>query len=189
MHLVCGQEDRAADVLTAVHEIHEPYMRLVPCLEAFKALVARVAGGPGRFPWPSLRAFGDPAGHQNRPEATHTAWQIVRDRLEPWVRAMGKPFRMMVGRAQYPVPTRVETFNFALFDPGGRVHYVIHPGNCPRLREDLARLKADEQGLVDKADEKLSHSAEAEANRVCRLRPVRRLVVTPGAVLSAGGRR
>jgi hypothetical protein len=194
MHAILGQYDTAADVLTAVFEVHEPYMRLPDepgnpgsgCLSA--VIRAAEAAGNGGFPWPALEIFGDPAGHQNRAETTATAWQQVRARLEPWAARHGKPFRLKVTAGQYPVRTRVETFNEALFDSLGRVHYKVHPANCPRLLADLSYLKADPQGLVDKSDEQLSHSAEAEANRVCRLRPIRKLVITPGRVGVAGGR-
>lgn len=175
MHAEVGQYDTAADVLTAVHEIHGPYMRLPACLDAFVNLIESLAGR-GNFPWPSLEVFGDPAGHQNRAETTATAWQQVRSRLEQWMKSMRQPkaFHFKVPAGQYPVKTRVDTFNAALFDPAGQVHYRVHPDHCPRLREDFKRLKADEQGLVDKRDEKLSHASEAEANRVCWLRPIRK---------------
>lgn len=196
MHVVLGQYDPAADLFTAVHEVHGPYMRLqdtpgVPgsgCLSTLVKLLGDL--GRGGFPWPELRVFGDPAGHQNRAETTHTAWQQVLIRLEPYVRGLGKPLRMNVTAAQYPVKTRIDTFNAALCDDGGQVHYRVHPANCPRLAEDFKRLRTDEAGLIDKSDSRLSHSSEAEANRVCRVRPIRRVPVTPGRVgttSAAGG--
>ncbi len=182
MHAVLGQYDATADCFSAVHEVHGPYMRVPACLNGVIDLVEKVAG-VGKFPWPSLDVFGDPAGHQNRAETTETAWQQVQKRLETWVRGMGKPFRFRVPNGQYPVKTRVDTFNEALCDALGNVHYKIHPANCPRLLEDFKRLKADEQGLVDKRDESLSHASEAEANRVCKLRPIRRVVPVKSQVI------
>jgi hypothetical protein len=187
MHAIVGQYDPNADLFTAVHEVHGPYMKLQPCLDAFKLLIKKLAGGS--FPWPELQVFGDPAGHQDRAETTQTAWQQVQNSLSPWMADFSKPMRMKVPRAQYPVLTRVDTFNEALTDERGDIHYKLHPVQCPRLLEDFKRLKADAMGLVDKSDEKLSHASEAEANRVCRLRPVRRMTQGVGKVGSVGTAR
>jgi hypothetical protein len=186
MHAEIGQYDPAADLLTAVHEVHGAYMRLddmpgkpgTGCLSSFMRLVDGLRGG--KFPWPELWVFGDPAGHQNRAETTQTAWQLVQSRLTPWAAGYGKRVVFKVPRGQYPVRTRVETFNEALSDSSGYVHYKINPLNCPRLLADFKYLKADPQGLVDKTDEKLSHATEAEANRVCWLRPVRKMTIPLG---------
>jgi hypothetical protein len=182
MHAVVGQYDPAADFFTAVHEVHGPYMRLqdapghpgTGCLSVIVRLLEKEGGGA--FPWPELRIFGDPSGHQNRAETTHTAWQQVHMRLEPFARRFGKPYRIKVGSAQFPVKSRIDCFNAALRDDGGHVHYKVHPGNCPRLMDDFKRLKPDEFGLIDKSDNKLSHASEAEANRVHWIRPIRPLM-------------
>jgi hypothetical protein len=186
MHAIVGQYDRFADLFTAVHEIHGPYMKLQPCLDAFVKLINEVGGGS--FPWPELHVFGDPAGNQDRAETTLTAWQQVHQKLTPWMREHGKPIQFKVPRGQFPVRTRIDTFNQALCDPAGDVHYKVHP-RCERLLADLKYLKADAQGLVDKSDEKLSHASEAEANRVARLRPIIRRVQKVGRVGVAGGGR
>jgi hypothetical protein len=132
--------------------------------------------------------YGDPAGHQNRAETTLTAWQQVRNTLGNWAASYGEKLVLDVPAGQYPVKTRVDTFNEALCDTLGNVHYRVNPQNCPRLVNDLKYLKADEQGLVDKRDETMSHSSEAEANRVCRLRPIRRIVPVRGQVIFGGQR-
>jgi hypothetical protein len=183
MHVVAGQYDRAADVFTAFDEIHGPYMQLPAALEACGALIDRVPCKP--TPAAPLEIYGDATGTQRRAETTQTAYQQVRNYFD----GRRVPYRLKVPAANPPVRTRVDTFNAALKDPAGRVHYKLHPGRCPRLLADLRELKPDEAGLIDKHDETLSHSSDAEGYRIIRLRPIRRLEVTPGAVLSAGGRR
>jgi hypothetical protein len=83
MHAIAGQHLAAADVITACHEVHGPYMRVPACLtgddRAARARRQCESGKP--FPWPELRVYGDPAGHQNRAETTETAWQQVRNTL------------------------------------------------------------------------------------------------------------
>jgi hypothetical protein len=133
--------------------------------------------------------FGDPAGNQNRAEVTMTAWQQVHQKLTPWMPSTASRSSFGCRPASIPVRTRIDTFNAALCDAAGVVHYKLHPTNCPRLLADLKYLKADAQGLVDKSDEKLSHASEAEANRVARLRPIIRRVQKVGRVgVASGGR-
>lgn len=182
MHAVIGQHDDAADVIKALREIHAPYMRVPACVEAVIAEFKRMGGGG--FPWPWLEVFGDPAGNQNRPESPFTAWQQISARLGEVMKAFGKPMKMKVPSHDYGVRTRMETFNDALCDPGGVPHYFVDAEHCPRLMEDFKRLKTDVRGLIDKSDEKLSHSSEAEANRVCRVRPMRKMTMTLGRVVA-----
>jgi hypothetical protein len=185
MHAILGQSLASIDLLTACNEIHGPYMRVPACLAGVIELAERVgsASSGKPFPWPELRVYGDPAGHQNRAETTETAWQQVRNTLGKWAASHGKKLTLDVPAGQYPVKTRVDTFNEALCDALGNVHYKVNPLNCPRLVEDLKYLKPDEQGLIDKSDEKLSHASEAEANRVCKLRPIRKIVPARGQVI------
>jgi hypothetical protein len=164
MHVEIGQYDTKADLFTVVHEIHGPLMKLDAALIATKKLI----DGFGKFRWSTLRVFGDATGTQERAETTETAYQQVRS----WLAVSGWPHRVYVPASNPPIRDRIDTFNEALRDVDGEVHYKIHPINCPRLRQDLKTLKADEQGLIDKRDLKLSHASDAEGYRLCQLRPL-----------------
>jgi hypothetical protein len=163
MHVEVGQYDARADLFTAVHEIHGPYMKLGPSLEALGRLVADLGG----FRWPHLEVYGDATGTQERAETTLTCYQAV----VKYLNGTGWPYHLRVPKSNPPVRDRVETFNAALHDAGGEVHYKAHP-RCERLLADLREMKEDEQGLEDKRDQKLSHASSAEGYRIHWIRPL-----------------
>jgi hypothetical protein len=166
MHVEISQYDPIADCFSVVHEVHGPLMKLDTALAETKKLI----DGFGKFCWPSLRIFGDATGTQERAETTRTCYQMIKD----WLAANQWPSRLYVPDKNPPVRDRVDTFNEALLDADGEIHFKVHPLNCPRLREDLKNLKADEQGLIDKRDSKLSHASDAFGYCICKLRPMLR---------------
>lgn len=177
MHVILGQHDPAADLLTAIHEIHGPYMKLAPALDEIEKLVK----GLGGFKWREVHIFGDATGTQQRAETTLTCYEMIL----AWLKKMQWPFRLKVPSRNPPVLSRIETFNAALRDTSGDIHYRLHP-RCIRLLTDLREMKEDEQGMEDKRDEKLSHASSAEGYRVNWLRPVRRLKSSGGSIGFAG---
>jgi len=170
MHVELGQYDPARDLFTAVHEIHGPFMKLTVALDELQKLV-KAAGG---FRWSELQVYADATGSQERAETTETALDMISNRLKK----LGWPFRMRVPRGNPPIKTRIDTFNDALRDGDGEIHYKVHP-RCERLIADLKELKTDEQGLIDKRESKLSHASDAEGYRVHYLRPIRRAAQAP----------
>lgn len=177
MHVEVGQFDPAADLLTCVHEIHGPYMKLGPSLEALGKLID-AAGG---WRWPELHVYGDATGTQERAETTETCYQMITAWLGRRRAGGGKPwpYRMKVPARNPPVLDRLEAFNAALRDKDGDVHYKVHP-RCERLLADLKWMKEDEQGLEDKRDQKLSHASSAEGYRVWWVRPLRQIKLAAG---------
>jgi hypothetical protein len=180
MHVEIGQYDAATDQLTCVYEIHAPYMKLQGALDALGRLIDTPADqvaiqtaseqpvmGLGGFRWPRLMIFGDASGTQDRAETTATAYEQIAN----WLERRGHPYGWNVPDANPPVRDRIDTFNTALRDAGGTIHYRVHP-RCERLITDLKWLKTDEQGLIDKRDTKLSHGSDAEGYRVILLRPL-----------------
>lgn len=165
MHVELGQYDTQLDLATAVHEIFGPYMKLDRALDHITKLVKDLGG----WNWPEVHIFGDATGTQQRAETTLTAYQKIRN----WASDLDCPVRFRVPAANPPVNTRIDTFNAALRDEDGEVHYVVNP-RCARLIEDLKYMKEDEFGMEDKRDTKLSHASSAEGYRMCRIRPVRR---------------
>lgn len=166
MHVVIGQQDATADLITATHEIHGPYMKLQPALDALETLIKTPVDqvaihtsmgepvmGLGGFRWGSLTIFGDASGTQDRAETTATAYEQVAQ----WLDRMGWPYGWQVPSGNPPVRDRIDTFNASLRDNDGTIHYKVHP-RCERLLADLKWLKTDEQGLIDKRDQKLSHA-------------------------------
>lgn len=172
MHVEIGQYDTKADLFTVVHEIHGPFMKLDAALIATSKLIN---GFGDKFRWPLLRVFGDATGTQERAETTETAYQQIRS----WLANSKWTNRIYVPASNPPVRDRIDAFNEALCDVDGEVHYKIHPTNCPRLREDLKNLKADEQGLIDKRNLKLSHGSDAEGYRIFQLRPLLKTNIVP----------
>jgi hypothetical protein len=175
MHVEIGQYDQRRDLFTAVHEIHGPLMKL----DASLAALDKLLGELGHWRWPRMRIFGDATGTQERAETTDTAYQQIVN----WISRKPWKFQFNVPRSNPPVGERIDTFNEALRDSAGEVHFKLHPVNCPRLLADLKTLKPDEQGLIDKRDLKLSHASDAEGYRIYQLRPVRRMVNGGGQVL------
>lgn len=167
MHVELGQYFYDKDLFTCCHEIFAPFLKLKPALELLKKYINESGG----MRWPEIQVFADATGKADRAETTETALdQIVNFmRREKW------PFRMRVPRDNPPQLTRIDTFNEALVDGDGDVHYKVNPLHCPRLIADLKTLKTDELGLIDKNDAKLSHASDAEGYRVHYLRPIRRL--------------
>jgi hypothetical protein len=175
MHVEVGQYDQKRDLFTAVHEIHGPLMKL----DASLAALDKLLGELGNWRWPRMRIFGDATGTQERAETTDTAYQQIVN----WISRKPWKFQFNVPKSNPPVGERIDTFNEALRDSAGEVHFKLHPVNCPRLLADLKTLKPDEQGLIDKRDLKLSHASDAEGYRIYQLRPVRRMVNGGGQVL------
>jgi hypothetical protein len=180
MHVLLGQHDAVTDLIYATHEVHAAYMKLQPALDAVAKLIDTPTDevafhtvgnepvmGLGGFRWPRLVIFGDATGTQDRAETTATAYEQVAQ----WLERRGHPYTWMVPPGQPPVRDRIDTFNTALRDADGAVHYKLHP-RCERLLVDLKWLKADEQGLIDKRDDKLSHATDAEGYRLIQLRPI-----------------
>jgi hypothetical protein len=170
MHVEIGQYDPMQDLITVRHEVHGSYMKLDAALTETTKLLKNTYG---KWRWPLLQIFGDATGRQERAETTRTAYQQV----EAWVRDMQRefgcqiPYEMCVPAGNPPVRTRIDTFNAALRDNGGDVHFACHP-DCRRLIADLRDMREDEQGLEDKRDTKLSHASSAVGYRICRIRPI-----------------
>jgi hypothetical protein len=170
MHVMIGQYDSLADLFTCVHEIHGPFMKLDAALSETEMLLNRL-----NLPNELLQIFGDATGTQQRAETTETCYQ----KIDNWLKIINRRSKKFVPASNPPVVDRVEAFNEALVDAGGEVHYKFHPKNCPRLKEDLKNLKADEQGMMDKRNLKLSHSSDAEGYRIFQVRPIVKGVKVP----------
>jgi len=166
MHVIIGQHRRTGrgDVqFFAVHEIHAEGMTVERAMQAFGKWIIDQGG----WHWPSIDVFGDPAGRSRTVTTGQTSYQLIQQHL----RQLGINHTLKVPAAQYHVIDRMNAFNDALRDGAGQSHYWVHP-RCQRLIADLKTLAKDEDGLISKDDEKLSHASEAEANRVLRLRPL-----------------
>jgi hypothetical protein len=179
MHVEIGQYFYDRDLFTCCHEIHGPFMKLTASLDELEKLIKRLAGRGENFkwkdaPWPELQIFADATGKQDRAETTETAIDMIVNRM----RRLGWAYRMRVPVKNPPQRTRVDSFNEALHDQDGDVHYVVNP-RCERLMHDFKELRTDEHGLIDKHEEKLSHASDAEGYRVHYLRPVRQVAATP----------
>lgn len=177
VHVIVGQYDSRADLFTAVHEIHGPRMKTRAAMAALMRLMADY-GGWQRFP--EVHVFGDRSGRTENTTTDATDYGIIAQELN----AAGAKYRLRIQSANPPVKTRLTTFNEALCDAAGEVHFKVHPLNCPRLVRDLKNVKEDEDGLADKSDPDLTHAVDAEGYRVTYLRPVVRSAA-PEARVSA----
>lgn len=173
MHAEVGQWNPEADLFTATHELHAPHMTLPQCLDAFIELY-RVLGH-----FPEVHVFGDATGKSESWQTGRSSWAIVEDRLS----TLGCLVRTRVPEKNPPVIDSLNAVNMALRDAGGTSHYRVHP-RCVRLIDDFRNLRTDEHGLIDKADQHLSHGTDCERYRIHYLRP---LGMRP-SLLPVGGR-
>jgi hypothetical protein len=167
MHVLIGQHWRTDDrdvQFTAVHEIHDEGMSVERAMQAF----AKWWMEQPDTPWEKVEVYGDPAGHNRNVNTGKTSYELIVQHL----RALGIKYTLRVPRSQYHIVDRMHAMNDALYDGAEQVHYQVHP-RCKRLIADFEDLPRDEDGLISKDEDKLSHASEAEANRVLRLRPLR----------------
>lgn len=164
-HVLVGQYDPRADRFTACHEIFGPRMKTAAAMDEFQKLIA---AQPHK--WKEAFVFGDRSGKTENTTTTDTDYKIILNKLHQ----MGISGRMRVPDANPPVKERMEAFNDAMCDAKGEIHYKLNPATCPRLAKDLKFVKEDEDGLLDKTDEDLTHASDAEGYRIIRQRPIRR---------------
>ena len=168
MHAIVGQYRNLGDrdLFTAVHEIHRPRMDTADCVRELVKLIESM-GGVKR--WPEIHLFGDATSNKRRdPSASESGYGMIRRVL----RSEGFEVRTRTPRGNPGVRDSLDAYNDALYDADGIVRYMIHP-RCERLLADMRELMTDQQGLLDKADENLSHASDAERYRVFKLRPCR----------------
>ena len=161
MHAVIGQQ-RPDDVLLALDEIHAPRLDVRGTVRRFKSWVEEQGG----FKWPELQVFGDSTGSSGWAGTGQSCYDILFDGLDE----MQVPYINRVPTQNPAVTDRLNSFNSALKDARGDVHYLINP-RCERLLHDLRKLRQDDQGGIDKSEKSLSHASDAEGYRISYLRP------------------
>lgn len=150
MHLEIGQYDNKKDEFVIADEIHEPRMHARAAAEAFVEWV-KAQGG---YRWPDeLHIFGDASGQSEWTGTGETDYQIVKQVLK----REGIKYRIRVPKANPGIKDSMNAFNDALCDIDGHRHYRVHP-RCKRLLADFKNLKTDENGLIDKHVNALSHA-------------------------------
>lgn len=170
VHCLVGQYDRHVDVFTEAYEIFGERMKTPAALVEFEKIVRAL----GLHRWagddkPGVEIYGDRSGNTENTQTTKTDYQFVRAKMAE----LGLTCRVCVPSANPPIKSRVDTFNDALCDDADEIHYRIHP-RCKRLLTDLKNMKEGEDGLIDKADKKLSHPSDAAGYRIFYQRPLRR---------------
>jgi hypothetical protein len=176
VHLLVGQYDRRTDQFTACHEIFGPRLKTRGAMESFGHLYRKIQAAGKR--WTTIQVYGDRSGNTENTTTATTDYQIIAEQL----REMGLTPQMRVPDANPPIKARLETFNDALQDANGDVHYKVHPQNCPRLVRDLKFVKEDEDGLIDKTDDDYTHPSDAEGYRIFVQRPIHRAERAPARV-------
>ena len=182
MHGLIGQYDDGKDVFTDVYEIHESAMSVEGWVKAFGEWLEEQGG----WKWPGkLQIFGDATGTTRSVTTGETSYQVLEDGL----RALNIPFVRRVASRNPAIIDRITSMNMALCDVVGDVHYRVHP-RCQRLLADFRRLPRGEDGLIDKTEQRLSHSSDAAGYRVYYLRPARQLGVrSPGQARFFAGKQ
>ncbi len=165
VHCILGQYDSHRDLFTAVHEVHGPRMKTRAAMQAVRKLVGEI-GGFAQFC--EVHVFGDRSGRTENTTTDATDYQIIAQELT----AAGAKVRMRVQTNNPPIKRRMTSFNEALSDADGDVHYKVNPLNCPRLVNDLKNVKEDEDGLIDKSNADLTHPSDAQGYWITYLRPV-----------------
>lgn len=175
IHLEVGQYDTIRDMFTAVHEIHGPRMKTGAAMDAFKSLYGKLGKK-----WTEVQVYGDRSGRTENTTTTITDYHIIGDKL----RDMGFKVHMRVPQANPPVKERLISFNDALMDSSGEIHFKVNPFGCPRLVVDLKRVKEDEDGLIDKSDDNLTHPSDACGYQIHAQRRIHKLQRREGQVMT-----
>ena len=169
MHVEIGQYDNKKDEFVVVDEIHGPRMTTRASVEAFVKWVK----DRGEYIWPDeLHIFGDASGGNAWAGTGETDYQIVKQVLN----RAGIKYRVRVPKANPGIKDSINAFNDALCDIDGHRHYRVHP-RCKRLITDFKELKTDENGLIDKHVNALSHASDAARYHVYYLRPMRMMAI------------
>lgn len=176
-HAEIGQWFPDKQLLTTVHEVYEDRAharRLAQLIVGWlqKNLAHLPAKDPGGWKFPGkIELYGDASGSNPNEANGGVAWEEVAETF----RVAGLPFTMTNVPAANPhVADRVAAVNCAFRNFEGRVRYVVHPLNCPRLVKDFKILKwAGNE--IDKTDRKISHGSDADGYRVYQLLPVRKM--------------
>lgn len=163
VHLEIGQYDRHKDLFTDVYEIHGDRQKTAPTMDAFERWVDSMGG----FKWRTCEIYGDRSGKTESTNTSETDYAIIEEKM----RKMGIAYTLNVPEANPPIKDRVNSFQEALVDSRGEVHYLVHE-RCERIREDLRRLKEGDDGLINKKDQKLSHGSDARGYSVFWQRPI-----------------
>lgn len=164
VHCIIGQYDPQADLFTAVKEIFGPRLKTEPAaVQAAKFIQSTGVN------FPEIVVFGDRSGQTETTTTTRTDYSIISAKLAEH----GLKFKIRVPMKNPAIKDRLAAFNDALCDSAGEVHYKVNPIGCPRLCDDLKRVKEDDEGLLDKSDENLTHASDADGYRVTWLRPIR----------------
>ena len=168
MHVLIVQHDKEADLLVVYHEIHGPRMNVrQACQEFQRWLTANGWRRGGRLPWPELQVYGDAAGGSQWMGTSESCYDIVRQCFSVW----GLTYRVRRLRANPPIRERLHCVNEALCDVEGKVHLKVHP-RCSRLLADFKTQKTDVDGLPDKRNKALGHSADAVGYWIDYVRPL-----------------
>ena len=181
MHVLIGQHDPQADLFVVFHEIHGPRMNVRQACQEFRQwLTVHGWRQGGKLPWPELHVFGDATGNSQWMGTSESCYDIVRQCFSVW----RLTYRVRRLPANPPIRERLDCVNEALCDVEGKIHLKVNP-RCVRLLADFKTQKADANGLPDKRDEALGHSADAVGYWVDYLRPLWQThVQTPGGRFS-----
>lgn len=170
-----GQYDAEDDVLSVVHEIHQPRLDVRELVKMIAQLfeevlpdsilkLVRVAGDD-----PLVHVFGDASGNAEWAGTGESSYYILRTGLDQ----LGIPHRVRVPAANPRVVDRINAYRVAMKDGDGDVHWKCHP-RCVHLIEDLKRMRTGADGSpLDKSEKRLSHASDAEGYRIEYLRPAR----------------
>lgn len=165
MHGMLGQHDRLRNVVSTVYEMFAPRMDIGQMVEALRGLCGRI-GWKWLYP---LEIFGDATG-----SARLAIGQSYHDALIEALKIAAIPYTWKIPARNPAVQDRVNAVNYALVGLDGTHRYFINGMNCPRLVDDLKRMKWDKFGEPEKKDKELSHASDADGYAIHWLMPIRR---------------
>lgn len=122
-----------------------------------EGLLDRFHAGTFTRGFPEVLIYGDASGNSRWAGTGESMYQLIRMKLE----SLGVPFVLRVKVKNPPVIDRVNAVNLALRGLDNKTRVRIHRKNCPRLVRDLATLRRDRRGEVDKSNPELSHAGDA----------------------------
>lgn len=178
-HGIVGQYDNKRDQFIITDEFYGPRMDIRTLMNHFTVWLKTKGWTPGaRLAFPEIHIYGDATGESEWSGTAESCYDLVRHHLK----MLGLGFKVRHLTKNPPLRESIDTVNEACRDVENKVHVLIHP-RCKILINDLQKMRADEQGLIDKKEDAIGHAGDAFRYFVSYMRPLYKMAqATGGAV-------
>lgn len=163
MHCLVGQYDSKRDRFHVTHMLHGHRWTVERIMEEIPQLIESLGG----WQWPGLEIYGDATGGGVSMDDGQNSYVLIRQRCE----AITDDIRVRVPAGNPGVVDSLLTTNDAFFDAEKQRHIFINP-RCELLLDDLRQVQRDENGAIEKGNQRLTHASDCLRYWVDMLRPM-----------------